>query len=80
MLAYLNYILIWSCHVELEKEFFFGGVDGGYIKQSDLAKHAICTLLIKKSLARRKRIAQDINMSIQTLNVVKDALGSNLML
>lgn len=34
----------------------------------------------KKSLARRKRIAQDINMSIQTLNVVKDALGSNLML
>lgn len=50
MLAYLNYILIWSCHVELEKEFFSrgGGVDGGYIKQSDLAKHAICTLLLKK--------------------------------
>lgn len=82
MLAYLNYVLIWSCHVGLEKEFFFGGVDGGYIKQSDLAKHAICTLLFKKKvwLARRKRIAQDINMSIQTLNVVKDALGSNLML
>lgn len=32
MLVYLNYVLIWFCYVEFEKEFFFGGVDGGYIK------------------------------------------------
>lgn len=42
---YLNLVLsrrTWK------RIFFEGGVDGGYIKQSDLAKHAICTLLLKK--------------------------------
>lgn len=75
---YLNLVL---SRRTLKRIFFRGG--GRWWLYKTVRPCKACYMyftLQKKSLARRKRIAQDINMSIQTLNVVKDALGSNLML